>query len=126
MSSLEDVLAEHAGRLAALVAGIGAIALAWVKVMLRIKRDLRIDHAEVRELRGEDDIFDGLREEIGRLRKDVEELSRMFRQERSARLEAEEMAAAANRRADECEQTSQRLEERVAVLEQQIIQMRGA
>lgn len=112
------------GWIAGVLAFVSGGALVWWRSYLRIRADLRGDHAAEREKRVTDQIHEtyagvikDLRDEIDRLTEIIQRVSTEFSQERSARREAEERAINAERRAQD-------LEARVDALERQLAQMK--
>ncbi len=98
---------DGSGWIAAALAGLSGGGLVLWRSYLRMRADLRDDKTSDRTHSGIDlvdstyrEVIKGLRERVDAMDKAMDEMYTDFRQERAARLEAEERAIMAERRAE--------------------------
>lgn len=112
------------GDVAAWLTGLAVAALGAWKAFFHIRKDSRDDHADARHQRSEDTVDHTYTELVNRLLGEVARLSSVVaavvaetETERSARREAEEHAASANRRAATAEDRATEAESRATIAE---------
>jgi hypothetical protein len=110
-------LDDHAGLIASALAAISGGIILWWRSWMRVRSDLRDDHADERAKAGADlvdrtyrEIIDRLNQRIDQMHASIENLNRDFGLERQARLAAETRAAL-------CESRELALSARITVLE---------